>query len=213
MTKHLRIIGCLLLASSLFSSPVAYGQTDAATIVGTVVDHTGAVVPKAVVTLINTGTNLKTVVSTNSEGSYIATPLKIGNYSVEVEAQGFKAITRTGIVLNVQDRLRVDFTLGVGSVNQELTVNGTAPLLQSESSALGTVIQSQQITDLPLNGRDYAQLAVLTTGVTRILESGSGIDRSVSPANHNAGGAFSVNGVRGLLNNYILDGIDNNSND
>src|SRR6202011_2234908 len=71
----------------------------------------------------------------------------------------------------------------------------------------------QQITDLPLNGRDYAQLAVLTTGVTRILESGSGIDRSVSPANHNAGGAFSVNGVRGLLNSYILDGIDNNSND
>jgi outer membrane receptor protein involved in Fe transport len=208
----LRIIGYLLLALSI-SALAAYGQTDAATIVGTVVDHTGAVLPNGVVTIINVGTNAKTVVSTNSEGNYIATPLKVGNYSVEVKAQGFKTVTRTGIVLNVQDRLRVDFTLGVGSINQELTVNGTAPLLQSESSALGTVIQSQQITDLPLNGRDYAQLAVLTTGVTRILESGSGIDRSVSPANHNAGGAFSVNGVRGLLNNYILDGIDNNSND
>src|SRR5258708_21657141 len=94
-----------------------------------------------------------------------------------------------------------------------MTVDDAAPVLQSESSALGTVIQSQQITDLPLNGRDYAQLAVLTTGVTRILESGSGIDRSVSPANHNAGGAFSVNGVRGLFNSHILDAIDTNSND
>jgi len=212
ITKPLRIIGCLLLVS-LFSSLAAYGQTDTAAIVGTVVDHSGAVLPNGVVTIINLGTNAKTVVKTGADGSYIATPLKIGNYTVGVEAQGFKAVTRTGIVLNVQDRVRVDFTLQVGSVNEQMTVDDAAPLLQSESSALGTVIQSQQITDLPLNGRDYAQLAVLTTGVTRILESGSGIDRSVSPANHNAGGAFSVNGVRGLLNSYILDGIDNNSND
>jgi outer membrane receptor protein involved in Fe transport len=213
MTKHLRIIGCLLLVS-LFSSLAAYGQTDTASIVGTVVDASGATLPNAVVTLVNLGTNLKTVAKTDSAGNYIATPLKIGNYSVAVEVQGFKGVTRTGIVLQVQDRLRVDFTLQVGSVSEQITVRDAAPLLQSESSALGNVIESQQIADLPLNGRDYTQLVALTTGVTKIAESGIGLTGgSATASNGNAGGAFAVNGTRGLLNNFILDGIDNNSND
>jgi outer membrane receptor protein involved in Fe transport len=213
MTKQLRLIGCLLLAS-LFCSLTAYGQTDTASIVGTVVDASGAALPNAVVTLINLGTNLKTVAKTDSAGNYIATPLKIGNYSVAVEVQGFKGVTRTGIVLQVQDRLRVDFALQVGSVSEQITVRDAAPLLQSESSALGNVIESQQIADLPLNGRDYTQLVALTTGVTKITESGIGLSGgSVTASNGNAGGAFAVNGTRGLLNNFILDGIDNNSND
>ena len=213
MTKDLRIIGCLLLAF-LFSSLAAYGQTDTASIVGTVVDASGAALPNAVVTLVNLGTNLKTVAKTDSAGNYIATPLKIGEYSVAVEVQGFKGVTRTGIVLQVQDRLRVDFTLQVGSVSEQITVRDAAPLLQSESSALGNVIESQQIADLPLNGRDYTQLIALTTGVTKIAESGIGLNGGSSTAsNGNAGGAFAVNGTRGLLNNFILDGIDNNSND
>ena len=149
MTKRLRLIGCLLLAS-LFCSLTAYGQTDTASIVGTVVDASGAALPNAVVTLMNLGTNLKTVAKTDSAGNYIATPLKIGNYSVAVEVQGFKGVTRTGIVLQVQDRLRVDFALQVGSVSEQITVRDAAPLLQSESSALGNVIESQQIADLPL---------------------------------------------------------------
>src|SRR5258705_12315934 len=81
MTKHFGLIGCLLLAS-LFSSLAAYGQTDTATIVGTVVDHSGAVLPNGVVTITNLGTNAKTVVKTGADGNYIATPLKIGNYTV-----------------------------------------------------------------------------------------------------------------------------------
>jgi len=213
MTKQLRLIGCLLVAL-LFSSLAAYGQTDTATIVGTVVDHSGAVLPNGVVTITNLGTNAKTVVKTGADGSYIATPLKIGNYTVGVAAQGFKEVTRTGIVLNVQDRLRVDFTLQVGSVNEQMTVNDAAPLLQSESSALGSVVESQQIAELPLNGRDYTQLVALTTGVTKITESGNGLTGGrASASNGNAGGTFAVNGTRGLLNNFILDGIDNNSND
>src|SRR5882672_3244800 len=213
MTKQLRLIGCLLVAL-LFSSLAAYGQTDTATIVGTVVDHSGAVLPNGVVTITNLGTNAKTVVKTGADGSYIATPLKIGNYTVGVAAQGFKEVTRTGIVLNVQDRLRVDFTLQVGSVNEQLTVSDAAPLLQSESSALGSVVESQQIAELPLNGRDYTQLVALTTGVTKITESGNGLTGGrASASNGNAGGTFAVNGTRGLLNNFILDGIDNNSND
>jgi hypothetical protein len=213
MTKYVRIIGGLLLVS-LFCSLAAYAQTDTATLVGTVVDGSGAVLPNEVVTIVNLGTNARTVVKTDSNGSYTATSLKIGNYSVAVRATGFKEVTRTGIVLNVQDRLRVDFTLQVGSVNEQLTVNGAPPQLQTETSALGEVVEGKQIADLPLNGRDYTQLVALTTGVTKIAESGNVITGGTASAtNGNAGGAFAVNGTRGLLNNFILDGIDNNSND
>ena len=213
MTKHLRLIGCLLLAS-LFSSFAAYGQTDAGSIVGTVSDNSGAVLANESVTITNTGNNAKIVVKTDSSGNYSATPLKIGTYTVSVEAQGFKSVTRNGIVLNVQDRLRVDFTLQIGSVSEKLVVTSSAPLLQSESSALGDVIESKQIADLPLNGRDYTQLASLTTGVVKVTESGNGLTGGAqSSANGNAGGSFSVNGTRGMLNNFLLDGIDNNSND
>ena len=126
-------------------------------------------------TIINTGNNAKIVVKTDSSGNYSATPLKIGTYTVSVEAQGFKSVARNGIVLNVQDRLRVDFTLQIGSVSEKLVVTSSAPLLQSESSALGDVIESKQIADLPLNGRDYTQLASLTTGVVKVTESGNGL--------------------------------------
>ncbi|HZR58860.1 MAG TPA: TonB-dependent receptor [Terriglobales bacterium] len=210
--KIFRLV-CLMLA--LLAVPVAvFGQTDAATIVGTITDKSGAALSNATVTVVNVGTNAKTVIKTNAEGNYVATPLKIGNYSVAVEVQGFKEITRTGIVLQVQDRLRVDFTMQVGSVAEQVTVTGAPPLLQSESSALGDVIESKQIAELPLNGRDYTQLAALTTGVIKITESGNGLTGGGSSAtNGNAGGNFAVNGTRGLLNNFILDGVDNNSND
>lgn len=148
-------------------------------------------------TIINTGNNAKIVVKTDSSGNYSATPLKIGTYTVSVEAQGFKSVARNGIVLNVQDRLRVDFTLQIGSVSEKLVVTSSAPLLQSESSALGDVIESKQIADLPLNGRDYTQLASLTTGVVKVTESGNGLTGGAqSSANGNAGGSFSVNATR-----------------
>jgi outer membrane receptor protein involved in Fe transport len=211
--KNLCRLVCLMLA--LVAVPVGlFGQTDAATIVGTITDNSGAALSNATVTLVNVGTNAKTVIKTNADGNYVATPLKIGNYSVAVEVQGFKEIKRTGIVLQVQDRLRVDFTMQVGSVAEQVTVTGAPPLLQSESSALGDVIESKQIADLPLNGRDYTQLAALTTGVVKVTESGNGLTGGAqSSANGNAGGSFAVNGTRGLLNNFLLDGIDNNSND
>jgi len=192
MTKYLRITGCLMLVS-LFFSLAAYAQTDAATLVGTVSDGSGAVLANEVVTIVNVDTNARTVVKTDANGNYTATPLKIGSYTVAVQATGFKEVTRTGIVLNVQDRVRVDFTLQVGSVNEQLTVNDAAPLLQTETSALGEVVNGKQIADLPLNGRDYTQLASLTTGVVKVAESGNGLTGGVvSSTNGNAGGSFSA---------------------
>jgi len=213
VTEHLRIL-CIILFASLVLCLPAYSQTDTGAIVGTVTDKSGASLPDATVTVTNLGTNTKTVVKTDAQGAYIATSLKIGNYTVDVEAQGFKEVARTGIVLNVQDRLRVDFTLQVGSVSERVTVTGAPPLLQTESSALGDVIEGKQVAALPLNGRDYTQLVALTTGVTKIAESGNVITGGNQTAtNGNAGGTFAVNGTRGLLNNFILDGVDNNSND
>ena len=201
---------CLL---AVVAASALYPQVDTATILGTVQDSSGAIVPGASVTATAVGTNIKTSTRTDNSGNYVITPLKIGDYSVSVEAQGFKLETRSGVILQVQDRLRVDFNLQVGAMTEAVNIAAEVPLVQTESSALGNVIGSRQITELPLNGRDYTQLATLTAGVTKITENGGGINGATSASNGNAGGAFAVNGTRGNLNNFMLDGIDNNSND
>ena len=211
MEGTVRLFRAFLFVASAVT--VAYAQVDTATIVGTVHDSSGAVVPGAAVTATDVNTNIKTSTRADASGNYVITPLKIGNYSVSVEAQGFKLETRSGIVLQVQDRLRVDFTLQVGSINESVNIAAEVPLIQTESSALGDVIAGRQITELPLNGRDYTQLATLTAGVAKITENGGGINGATSATNGNAGGAFAVNGTRGNLNNFMLDGVDNNSND
>jgi hypothetical protein len=202
-----------LVVIALLLGTLAYGQADTATIVGTVRDSSGAVIVGGTITVTETDTSTKIVARTDSTGNYVVTPLRIGNYTVAVEAPGFKTETHSGIVLQVQDRLRVDFTMQVGSVNEAVNVQESVPVIETETSALGDVVASQQITDMPLNGRDYTQLATLTTGVIKITENGGGINGSTTATNGNAGGAFAVNGTRGNLNNFMLDGIDNNSND
>ena len=189
----------------------AYAQLDTATLVGTVRDTTGAVVPHATITVTNLDTQIVQTTHTDSQGNYAVTPLKIGTYSVAAEAQGFKTETRTGIVLRVTDRIPIDFTLQVGSVTQVVNVAEQAPLVQTESSSLGDVIGSTQVTEMPLNGRDYTQLATLTAGVTKVFEGPQ--HGGSTPTNGNVGGTFVSNGTRGNLNNFTLDGIDNNSND
>jgi outer membrane receptor protein involved in Fe transport len=206
-------VAIYLAVLALISGTLAYGQADTATIVGTVHDSSGAVVPGATITVTATDTGTKTVARTDTSGNFVVTPLRIGNYSVAVEAPGFKTETHSGIVLEVQDRVRVDFTMQVGAVSDTVNVQEAVPVIQTETSALGDVVASQQITDMPLNGRDYTQLATLTTGVVKITENGGGINGATSASNGNAGGAFAVNGTRGNLNNFMLDGIDNNSND
>jgi outer membrane receptor protein involved in Fe transport len=197
---------------ALVSMPaVARAQVDTGSILGTVHDPSRAPVDGATLTITETKTNAVTSVKTNSSGDYIATPLRIGTYSVSVVAPGFKKETRSGVVLRVQDRLRIDFKLEVGGVEEAVVVSGEAPLVQADTSSMGEVIESRQIESLPLNGRNYLDLATLTVGVTR-TDAGT---------NGNVGGlgstglpsSFVANGTRGTLNNFMLDGIDNNSND
>ena len=196
---------CFLLTGALCA------QVDTSAIVGTLRDSSGAVITSAGITLTEQETNISTVVHANTEGDYTSPPLRVGTYSVTVEAAGFQSQTRTGITLQIQDRRRVDFTMTPGKVSEHVTVTDEAPSIQTETSSLGQVISSATITALPLNGRDYLQLATLSAGV---IATSSG-------TNGNTGGgsstgsqnSFAANGARGTMNNFLLDGIDNNSND
>jgi hypothetical protein len=189
----------------------AWAQVDTATITGSVHDSSGAVLPDAVVTATEVSTGIRTTARTASDGVYVITPLKIGTYSVSAQANGFRTETHENIVLNVQQNQRLDFRLNVGSVNQTAEVTSEAPLLETETASLGDVVAAQQVEELPLNGRRYTDLASLTSGVSKVTEGP--VNGGSTPTNGNAGGSFAVNGTRGDQNNFILDGIDNNSND
>jgi outer membrane receptor protein involved in Fe transport len=185
-----------LLASS------GWAQKDMGNIVGVVKDSTGAVVSdaKVAVTDMDRGSTFPT--TTNSSGEYVAGPLRIGQYTVTVEKSGFKKAVAGPIPVNVQDRLAVDVTLQVGTINETMTVSTTGAQLETETSELGQVVGSRTATTLPLNGRNFAQLAQLAVGVAP-SEPGSRTETSFG---------FSSNGARALQNNFLLDGIDNNAN-
>ncbi len=185
----------------LLSMLPAVAQTTTGSIVGTIADPTGAVVANAAVTATNVDTGATTKTTTDSSGNYVVTPLPVGRYSVTIEAHGFKKSVNEGITLNVQDRIGVNVVLEVGQITETVDVKYAAPALQTDTSYLGQVIESEKIVDLPLNGRFFTRLAVLTAGVAPTAP-GARDERT---------GGFSANGVRPYQNNYLLDGIDNNS--
>ena len=185
----------------LVCSPAA-AQTTTGSIVGTVTDPSGAGIPGAAVSVTNEDTGIGAIrVDTDSSGNYVATALPPGRYTVAVEARGFKRSVNPGIILSVQDRIGLNVTLEVGQVTETVEVVGAAQQLQTDSSYLGQVVESQRIVDLPLNGRFFTRLAVLTSG-TLPTAPGARDERT---------GGFSSNGVRPYQNSYLLDGIDNNS--
>jgi len=204
-----KVIAVVVLLISAAVSGLA--QVDTGNLVGTVRDPSGAVLSGVTVTATNVDTGVSTVVKTEPTGNFVITPLKIGRYSVSVESSGFRKEVRQDIVLDVQQTIRLDFTLQVGSVTQTTEVSGAAPLLETENASLGDVVTSLVVEQLPLNGRRYTDLATLTTGVAKITEGP--VNGGSTPTNGNAGGNFAVNGTRGDQNNFILDGVDNNSND
>jgi len=207
----MKIRFALALLCSLTWAGIAWAQVDTATVTGSVRDSTGAVLPNVTVTATHIDTGTSTAVKSDSQGNFVITPLKIGRYTVSAEAAGFQKEIRQNIVLNVQQNQRLDFQLHVGSVSQTANVTSQAPLLETETASLGDVVAAGQVEELPLNGRRYTDLAELTTGVSKVIEGP--VNGGNTPTNGNAGGSFAVNGTRGDQNNFILDGIDNNSND
>src|ERR1700730_12488426 len=185
----------------LFSSIVA-AQKDTGTIVGTVKDSTGALVAGAKVTVLDVDRGLSFEVLTSDLGEYVVGPLRVGNYTVTVEHPGFKKAVSVPVSLDVQQRVVVNVVMEVGQVSERIEVTGTAPVLETETSSLGQVIDNKRVVNLPLNGRNFAQLALLTAGVA-----------PSEPGSRDEGGyGVSANGARSLKNNFLLDGVDNNSN-
>src|SRR6266480_5953338 len=192
----------LAIVFSLITALARMGaQTTTGSIVGTVSDPSGAVISGANITVNNMDTGIAVKAASDSTGNYVVTPLSVGRYSVTAEAAGFKKSVRTDITVNVQDRVRVDVALEVGAVTDTVEVQASAPLLQTDTSYLGQVVESQRIVDLPLNGRYFSRLAILTAG-TAPTPAGARDEKT---------GGFSSNGVRPYQNNYLLDGVDNNS--
>ncbi len=202
--KQRIILQCLAgLLACLICATTGFAQFDTATVVGSVRDSSGAVVPKATVTLKNIATGITQNLQTDEEGNYQFNNVKIGTYQISAEAQGFSKAVAENIQITVGARQRVDLTMKAGAVTETVVISSTAPLLETESSDRGQVINREQIVNLPLNGRSYADLALLSPGVRRswlaAQETGT---RDAS---------FNVNGLRSSLNNFVMDGVDNNS--
>ena len=190
---------CLLL----LQGRSAFGQVDEGAITGTVVDSTGAVIPNATVTLINTDQGITLETRSNGTGGYTFSPVKQGNYTITVTAQGFSKTTQKNVHVDVAQTLQVNISLKLGAATETVEVNTAPPLLQTEEASVGQVIGAQEVNALPLNGRNFTFLAQL----------GAGMQTPQADTRGNAAsGAFSANGLRPAQNNYLLDGIDNNSN-
>ncbi len=200
--RTVRRVFWVQLAIIFLIAGAAWGQKDMGSIVGTVRDSSGAVLPGAKVTVtdIDRGTAFNT--TTNGNGEYLANPLHVGQYNVQVEHEGFRKAVVGPIQVNVQARPEVNVTLNVGQIAETVTVTSEGQQLETETSELGQVVSGRQATTLPLNGRNFAQLAQLTAGVAP-AEPGSRTETSYG---------FSSNGARALQNNYLLDGVDNNAN-
>ncbi len=188
---------CMLIATSLF------GQFETAEVLGTVHDSTGAVVPKADVSLLNQDTGIQVKTSTDENGNYNFFNVRAGRYTILVEAAGFAKFTTTNVIVNVNARQRVEATLQIGAISESIEVTGAAAALETDSSEHGQVINTTTVVGLPLNGRNYSDLALLSTNVHRspiaMLDT--------TPRE----GAFNVNGMRSTYNNFLLDGMDNNA--
>jgi hypothetical protein len=191
-----------LLFGVLFAGQVAIAQVDQGSITGVVQDSSGAVVPNAQVTVTDTDTGLVLQRATNGSGVYVFSPLKIGNYRVSAAAKGFQTTQRDNLHLDAEQRLNVIMALKPGAVTDTVTVTDEIPLLQTQSSAVGQVISTEVINNTPLNGRNWVYIAQLTAGVAPPLGNTRG----------SGSGDFVANGQRAEQNNFILDGVDNNTN-
>ena len=184
----------VVLSLSAHAGAASAQQANTAVVVGTVVDSSDAAVPGATIALTHTDTSTTTTVVSDEKGQYRTAPLRIGEYTVTVELPGFKTFVQRGVVLNIGDIRKVDAHLQLGDVSEQITVAAAVPLLSTVDSTVGTVITNRQINDLPLNGRDYLQLASLSSGT--LPTSGVGI---------------SIGGQAGSQVAFLLDGQDNNN--
>ena len=209
LTKRTLIV--VLFCSVVFSvSPLLYGQANGS-FSGTVSDKTGSVISGATVTVTSQGTGLSRETKTDDTGHYLTPLLPVGNYTIRVNSQGFKTVEQTDIRLQVNEQREVDFTLVPGSVKEAVEVSATEVAVETSTPTLGQVITAEQVADLPLNGRNFVQLATLTPGTTQETNPNSFFNAGPS-SEVSARGTYSlsVGGSRAQSTDWLLDGNDNN---
>jgi hypothetical protein len=213
MKRQNVIKGVVAILLVLSLAQRAYSQSDTARLQGTVTDQNDAVIAGATVTITNMGMSREATTTTNDLGYYSVPALPAGHYKVEVSQKGFKTVVRE-LDLQVAQIGVADFKLQVGATTETVLVEAGSPVINPGDSSIGDVVEGKQIVELPLNGRNFTQLATLIPGVTRGIPTSS-----ATGANNNAetfrngetgGAALAVNGLRPQNNNFMLDGIDNN---
>jgi hypothetical protein len=196
------VLGVILLFCLAGLTEPLQAQTATGQITGTVTDASGAVVPNVKVTVASQLTGLNRETTTSSSGDYVVPLLPVGVYSVTAEQQGFRTAKRSDIQLNVNQVVRIDLEMNVGQVTETVEVTGTAVAIDTETASVGHVVSQKQVTQLPLNGRNFLQLLFLGNGAVETSgEQGS--------MRQDAGNAISINGSRPTSNNYLLDGTSN----
>jgi len=198
----LRTSLAIVVGAMLFIPRPLLAQVDTGSILGTITDPSGAVIGGATVTLTNEGTSATLSTSVESDGSYKFTPVRIGSYKVSASSQGFQTTEQKNIVVNVGSSVLVNFVLKPGAVTETVEVTTSTPVLETQDASVGQVVNSRNVNNLPLNGRNFTFLAQLSAGVNSPQADTRG---------NAASGAFAANGSRPAQNNYLLDGIDNNS--
>jgi outer membrane receptor protein involved in Fe transport len=199
--KAFTLVLCLTSAVLSLHTPAAWAQADQGAITGVVRDASGGVIPNAAVALKSLDTGLVLDTKTNGEGIYVFAPVKIGNYELTANAPGFAPTVQQNLALNIQQRLTANLILKPAGAKETVEVNSEAQLLQTEDASVGQVLTAKMIDETPLAGRNWVFVAQLTAGVV--------------PSNGSKGqvkGDFSANGQREEQNNFILDGVDNNTN-
>lgn len=199
--KKMRIRNAAIFALLLLVPLTTFGQRITGSIEGRISDASGAVLPGVEVTVTNDATGLVRTFLSNETGRYNFPVLPPGAYSVQTSFPGFRTEIRNGVNVQVDRNARIDFELQVGQITESIEVTADAPLIETDTSSLGQVIDTQRVTELPLNGRDFLQLAVLVPGVQPVVE-GSNLEGQQ--------GSMHANGAREEFNNFLLDGVDNN---
>ncbi len=195
------LLSCALLTHS------AFAQSATGEINGSVADSSGAAIGSATVTITNPATGFNRSLQTNEQGIYSAPALNPGVYTIKVEKTGFQAQSRAGVELQVGQTANLDFSLPVGNVSEVVEVTGGAPVLDTETTSVGTVIENRRIVELPLNGRNYLQLASLIPGATTNGPASSQGQQRMGGARNQF--ALNVAGQRVHFNHYSLDGMEN----
>ena len=201
----------LILLTALqfvFTCHIAVAQDTTATILGNVTDPTGAEVPKAAVTVTNLETNVTVNTVTTDSGAYTVPNLNPGNYSVVVKMLGFQTASITNLTVSAGDRRRADATLAVGAASETVEITTVAPVLQTDTSSIGSNVSNRAVQDLPLNGRNFINLAQIIPGAAE--GAPNSISSGTRPDDRRPTSSVSVNGQSEVLNDQLVDGLDNN---